>query len=170
MACYYYNCLMCGQGFMEDRVFSDNTVVCPNCQAFAAQTVVVNGKQAPQAVRVSFRCAERLDWSLSDQADPSRAFGRSTQIATKEQVTEYLKRTKDPFFASNFGVKKIKLPVQDPPYNLIRWVDSEDPEVAGSVIEEMKSDGPPPGYADKFDEIGAGYDATEKLLKLVSDG
>jgi hypothetical protein len=161
MGCYYYNCLMCGQGFMEDRAFHDNTVVCPNCQCWGSDPMVVDGRKVPQAVRVSFRCQEKLDWKNANKDDPSTAFGRSVGIATNEQIAEYLEISRDPYFAATNGVTKLKLPVQDPPYNTIHWEEAVDlpPEKDGSE--------PPEGYMEEFDEIGADYKATEKLLRLV---
>lgn len=167
MACYYYNCLMCGEAFMEERAFHDNTVFCHNCQAYGSDHVMKEGRQVPQVVRVSFRCSDKIDWSKATKTDPALAFGRTVGIATKDQIAEYLDLTKDPYFAGNLGLTKLKLPVQTPPYNMVHYVEGDATEAMELVSEELKTEILPEGYAADFAEVGASYKATEKLLKMV---
>ncbi len=120
MPIYNFQCQMCKSTFVEQRNMKDNGVECHCCGALGTDTYMDPdfGREMPQVCRVWARI--NVSTGFASSASPaggddwSHVLGeKGTHIASEKQLNEYLKVTRDKYFAQTNGIKSVMRPIQN---------------------------------------------------------
>lgn len=121
MPIYYFQCQMCSTTFIDQKNYLDNGAECPNCEARGDETFPnpeYGNRDMPKVCRVWMNApAMPKGLSLANGGqglDYSHVFGeQGKMIASERELKDYLKLTRDKYFAQTNGVKSVMRPVKN---------------------------------------------------------